>query len=95
MKIKYERDGRVLQASIIRMSVSRVKSIKDLMELMTTAATYARHKQDPTAVRHCSETLDGVVQILVENHEFEQRATQKIQQVMRRVFGWSHAFGRT
>ena len=81
MRVKYEREGREHKAIIVRMAVARVKSIRDLMELMTTAATYARHKQDATAVRHCSETLDGVVQILVENHEFEQRMTQRIQQV--------------
>jgi hypothetical protein len=81
VRVRYEREGRLYKATIVRMAVARVKSIKDLMELMTTAATYARHKQDATAVRHCSETLDGVVQILVQSHEFEQRAVQRIQQV--------------
>ncbi len=81
MKVAFERDGRRAEVTIVRAAVARVQSVKDLMELITTASTYLSQKGDEIATRYCRETLDGVVQVLVEHHEHEQTMTQRIQQV--------------
>jgi hypothetical protein len=81
VKVAFERDGRRAEVTIVRAAVARVQSVKDLMELITTASTYLTQKGDEIATRHCRETLDGVVQVLVEHHEYEQTMTKRIQQV--------------
>ena len=81
MRVAFERNGYRADITIVRAAVARVQSVKDLMELITTASTYAGQKGDEVAARHCRETLDGVVQVLVEHHDFERNMTQRIQQV--------------
>ena len=77
----FERDGTATSATIVRMSVARVQSVKDLMELMTRASTYAGQKGDEIAKRYFREALDGVVQVLVEHHDHERAMSQRFHQV--------------
>lgn len=81
VELLFRRNGTVRKATLVRMSVKRVMSIRDWMELQALNASHALKKQDTDAVKYSSEMLQGMVQILKQQMDHEDMMTERIYQV--------------
>ena len=81
VELVFRRNGTVRKATLVRMSVKRVMSIRDWMELQALNASHALKKQDTDAVKYSSEMLQGMVQILKQQMDHEDMMMERIYQV--------------
>lgn len=79
--VKFVRDGKGYKATMVRMAVERVQSIRDWMEVQSQNASHARSKFDEVAKRYSSDMLDGLIQILMEQQNFENTMFSRIAEV--------------
>jgi len=79
--LEYVRNGKVLTTSMFRMSVRRVQSIRDWMEVQSKNASHALAKADPVASQYSREMLEGMIMIVVEQYQFQETMLALIGQV--------------
>ena len=82
VKIAYERAGTTTTTTIVRMASARVQSLRDLFDLLAQAQQHARDVKDERAIELNNEIVDGVEQILHENHNIEQMVMRKLSKVV-------------
>ena len=78
VEITYQRAGAIAKTTIVRMAAARVQSLRDLFDLLAKTQQHARDVKDERAIELNEEIVDGVEQILYENHSIEQMVTRKL-----------------
>ena len=86
VKVAFRRDHEMRSAIMVRMSVERLHSIRDWLEVQSHNASHAHKKMDNVALQYSSEMLQGLIQILVEHQEYEQMVVDRISQVFANPF---------
>ncbi len=79
--VEYVRNGKLLTTSMFRMSVRRVQSIRDWMEVQSKNASHALAKADPVASQYSREMLEGMIMIVVEHYQFQEMMLARMDQV--------------
>jgi len=79
--VQFVRHGNVQTAVLVRMACERVQSIRDWLEIQSQNASHARKRDDSIAIRFSSEMLEGLLQILIEQQQFEHVMTERFAQV--------------
>ena len=82
VEITYQRGGTTATTTIIRMAATRVQSLRDLFDLLAKAQQHARDVKDERSIELNNEIVDGVEQILHENHSIEQMVMRKLSGVV-------------
>jgi hypothetical protein len=79
--VEYVRNGKLLTTSMFRMSVRRVQSIRDWMEVQSKNASHAMAQADYLASQYSREMLEGMIMIVVEQHQCQDMMLERIGQV--------------
>ena len=79
--MEYVRNGKVLTASMSRMSTRRVQRIRDWMEIQSKNASHAMAQADYLASQYSREMLEGMIMIVVEQHQCQEMMVERMGQV--------------
>jgi hypothetical protein len=79
--VEYVRNGKLLTASMFRMSTRRMQRIRDWMEIQSRHASHALALADYIGCQYSREMLEGMIMIVVEQDRIREMMLERMGQV--------------